>query len=173
MTAQAIAHESLSRAVSGNSTANYHPIIEGFMSRGIAVDDIKPRENVFTYNAWRALGRQVRRGEHGVKATTFVPVKGKKATTETPGKDGFKMPRTVTVFHVSQTDEIRAYCSSCDNAPCICEIDSSEQDAYRTELPADQVEAIDAQTTAFVQARMTGRPVSFRYVDGTHETFNA
>lgn len=154
MTAQAIAHESLTRAVSGNSIMNYMPIVEGFMARGIAVDDIKPRENVFTYNAWRALGRQVRRGEHGVKATTFVPVKGKKSTEDAAGKNGFKMPRTVTVFHVSQTDEI------------------GEEPAPPA-LPADQVEAIDQQTTAFVQARMIGRPVSFRYVDGTHETFNA
>lgn len=115
MTAQAIAHESLSRAVSGNSTANYLPIIAGFMARGIAVDDIKPRENVFTYNAWRALGRQVRRGEHGVKATTFVPVKGKKATEEKPGKDGFKMPRTVTVFHVSQTDPVPESLPECES----------------------------------------------------------
>ena len=40
-------------------------------------------------------------------------------------------------------------------------------------LQPDHVAAIDAQTAAFVQARMMGRPVSFRYVDGTHETFNA
>jgi hypothetical protein len=32
---------------------------------------------VFTYHAWRALGRQVRRGEHGVKVVTFVTVADK------------------------------------------------------------------------------------------------
>jgi hypothetical protein len=43
----------------------------------------------------------------------------------------------------------------------------------RRELAVDHIKAIDQQTAAFVQARMMGRPVSFRYVDGTHETFNA
>jgi len=50
-----------------------------------------------------------------------------------------------------------------------------ELDRVQRQMPLspDHVAAIDNQTNAFVQARMTGRPVSFRYVDGTHETFNA
>ena len=69
---QELQQEALSRAVSGQSVCNYREIFAGFMARGIPEEDIKPRENVFTYNAWRALGRQVRKGEHGVKCLTFI-----------------------------------------------------------------------------------------------------
>jgi hypothetical protein len=71
---------------------------------------------VFTYHAWRALGRQVRRGEHGVKVCTFVECDGKAGPTgedcdgvidEAPRKRGkFRRPWTATVFHISQTDLI-------------------------------------------------------------------
>ena len=115
--------EALSRAVGSNSMANFIPIIEGFAQKGIAVDDIRPRENVFTYNAWRALGRQVRKGEHGVKVTTWIPVKGKEDEAESkeieaeadtgvsgadkePAQRGGFRPWTATVFHLSQTDPI-------------------------------------------------------------------
>jgi hypothetical protein len=64
--------EALSRAVNGLSLGNYPTIFGGFIAKGIPEAEIKPRENVFTYQAWRALGRQVRRGEHGVKVVTFV-----------------------------------------------------------------------------------------------------
>jgi antirestriction protein ArdC len=84
---------------------NYSSIFDGFMAKGIALEDIKPRENVFTFNAWKALGRSVRKGEHGVKAVTFVPASGK-PEPETGERKAFKMPRTVTVFHISQTDEV-------------------------------------------------------------------
>src|SRR5579871_6800291 len=67
-----IQHEALSRAASGQSLANWPAIVAGFTAKGIGESDIRPRENVFTYHAWRALGRQVRRGEHGVKVVTFV-----------------------------------------------------------------------------------------------------
>ena len=42
------------------------------MAKGIPEADIKPRENVFTFDAWRALGRSVKRGEHGVRVVTFI-----------------------------------------------------------------------------------------------------
>jgi antirestriction protein ArdC len=151
MTQQAIATEALNRATSGNSVANYDSIFRGFMAKGIALDEIQPRENVLTFHAWKALGRVVRKGEHGVKVATFVPVKGKAETPEVEGKPGFNMARTVTVFHISQTKEM----------------DEPET------LTPEHVEAIDQQTAKFVAARMSGTPVSFRYVDGTHETFNA
>src|SRR3982750_1675047 len=67
-----VQHEALSRAASGQSLANWPAILAGFTAKGIPESDIRPRENVFTYHAWRALGRQVRRGEHGVKVVTFV-----------------------------------------------------------------------------------------------------
>jgi antirestriction protein ArdC len=73
---------------------------------------------VFTYHAWRALGRQVRRGEHGVKVVTFIatgPAAGDGAgdsATDAGGgagagkRRGGRRPWTATVFHVSQTDPI-------------------------------------------------------------------
>jgi antirestriction protein ArdC len=104
--------EALSRAASGASLSNFPAIIHGFMAKGIAEADILPRENVFTYHAWRALGRQVRRGEHGVKVTTFVPME--KKTGEIDADTGTEKKASIgrrawsaTVFHISQTDPIK------------------------------------------------------------------
>src|SRR5947209_7167074 len=69
--------EALTRAAAGQSLTNWPAIFAGFTAKGIPESDIRPRENIFTYHAWRALGRQVRRGEHGVKVTTFVPMEKK------------------------------------------------------------------------------------------------
>ena len=116
-TKEQIQQEALSRAVSGQTLSNYPAIIRGFVEKGIPADDIRPRENVFTYHAWRALGRQVRRGEHGVKVVTFVSVDraGADAAESEDSADGprerrrsgGRRPWTATVFHVSQTDPIR------------------------------------------------------------------
>lgn len=97
-------NEALARAVSGMSMSNYVPIFQGFMARGIPESEIRPRENVFTYNAWRALGRQVRKGEHGVKCLTFITTS--KEDKDTGEKRESRRPWTTTVFHVSQTDPI-------------------------------------------------------------------
>jgi antirestriction protein ArdC len=109
-----IQQEALTRAVSGQGLTNWPAILAGFTAMGITENEIKPRENIFTYHAWRALGRQVRRGEHGVKVVTFVATKGKEDTdgaatndgTDKPKRGGFRRPWTATVFHVSQTDPI-------------------------------------------------------------------
>jgi hypothetical protein len=105
--------EALTRAVSGQALTNWPSIFAGFTAKGIPEADIRPRENVFTYNAWRALGRQVRRGEHGVKVVTFITARAKDGTgsndvdgTEQPKGGGARRPWTATVFHVSQTDAI-------------------------------------------------------------------
>ena len=97
--------EALSHATQSQSFSNYPAIFEGFMSRGLSEADIKPRENVFTYQAWQALGRQVRRGEHGVKVTTWIPMTKKNRETGQDEPIG-RRPKTTTVFHVSQTDAI-------------------------------------------------------------------
>ena len=98
--------EALSRALTGQSWSNFPAIIQGFKARGIPEDQILPRENVFTYQAWRALGRQVRKGEHGVKVVTFIKRDKKTEDTETGEVklQTYSMPRTVSVFHISQTD---------------------------------------------------------------------
>src|SRR5437899_3506340 len=107
-TREAMQQEALSRAANGQSFANWPVIIAGFVAKGIPESDILPRENVFTYHAWRALGRQVRRGEHGVKVTTWIPTE-RKERDETTGEEKVRTGRichTAVVFHVSQTDPI-------------------------------------------------------------------
>ena len=69
--------EALDRAKTNQSLSNYPAIYEGFMAKGIPEAEIKPRENVFTFQAWKALGRSVKRGEHGVNVVTFVETEGK------------------------------------------------------------------------------------------------
>lgn len=104
MDKQELQQEALSRAVSGQSLANYAPIFQAFIARGIPESEIKPRENVFTFHAWRALGRTVRRGEHGVKILTFIDCAEKEADPQTGEKRHYRRPWTTTVFHVSQTE---------------------------------------------------------------------
>ena len=100
--------EALGRAKGGQSWSNYPAIFQGFIAKGIPESDILPRENVFTYHAWRALGRQVRRGEHGVKVTTWIPTE-RKERDEVTGEEKVTSGRichTAVVFHVSQTDPV-------------------------------------------------------------------
>ena len=92
--------EALLNATNNVSMINYSTIFSGFAEKGI--DDVQPRVNVFTFNAWKALGRSVKKGEHGVKLITWVAMS--KKTDE--GKDSFKRPRSVSVFHISQTEII-------------------------------------------------------------------
>jgi len=58
-------------------------------------------DNVFTYNAWKALGRQVNKGEHGVKVVTWIDATDKITGLPT------KLCRASTVFHISQTSPIQ------------------------------------------------------------------
>ena len=94
-----IQSEALSRATNNLSMLNYPAIYEGFEAKGIS--DIQPRVNIFTYHAWKAKGRQVRKGEHGVKVVTWI-----KGTDKKTGKEK-TYPKRTTVFHISQTDPIQ------------------------------------------------------------------
>jgi N-terminal domain of anti-restriction factor ArdC len=100
-------HEALSRAVSGQSFTNFPAIFQGFTAKGIPESEIKPRENVFTFDAWKALGRYVRKGEHGVKVVTFIDCKSKELDADTGERKIIRRPWTTTVFHVSQTEAIK------------------------------------------------------------------
>ena len=106
MTKQEQYSQALDKAINGNSFANYPAILQGFIDKGIPEDQIKPRENVFTYKAWKALGRQVRRGEHGVKVHTFIDLPEKTDESGDVIERARRVPRCTTVFHVSQTDPI-------------------------------------------------------------------
>jgi hypothetical protein len=113
-TKEEMQQEALSRAATGQSLANWPAILAGFLAKGIPESDIRPRENVFTYHAWRALGRQVRRGEHGIKVMTYVAI-DRAEETDSPADDDTprkhkttgRRPWMATVFHVSQTDPIQ------------------------------------------------------------------
>lgn len=94
----------LHNAISNASFMNYEAIFNGFMVLGVPAEEIKPRENVFTFNAWKALGRCVRKGQHGVMVCTFVKAQCK--DEKTGEEKGFRMPRSTTVFHISQTEEL-------------------------------------------------------------------
>jgi hypothetical protein len=101
-----IATEALDRARTGQTLSNYPAIFAGFMAKGIPEADIKPRENVFTFNAWKALGRSVKRGEHGVRVVTFIECTGAERDPST-GEErptSYRRPHTTTVFHISQTE---------------------------------------------------------------------
>lgn len=96
--------DALTAAVTSQSAMNYETIVAGFVEMGIPADAITPRENVFTFSAWKALGRVVRKGQHGVKVCVFVP--REKKDKETGEITTSRMPASTTVFHVSQTDEL-------------------------------------------------------------------
>ena len=117
ITRETLQTEALSRALHGQSTSNLGEIIKGFKVMGIAEPDIRPRENVFTFWAWKALGRQVRKGEHGVRVTTWVESRKRlqanhkdqlsgEADAAADANTRSRFSRPVTVFHISQTEPV-------------------------------------------------------------------
>src|SRR5215470_11879915 len=99
--------DSLRRAVHGQSLSNFPAIFQGFAAKGIPESEIKPRENVFTFDAWKALGRVVRRGEHGVKVVTMIETRSKEIDQDTGEREIIRRPWTTTVFHISQTEPLK------------------------------------------------------------------
>jgi antirestriction protein ArdC len=107
MTKQELAAQALRNATTSQSMMNFNAIFEGFAAKGIDPALVEPRVNVFTFHAWRALGRVVRKGEHGVKVCTWItidPAKPNENGEVDSSKLGGRRPRTTTVFHLSQTD---------------------------------------------------------------------
>jgi antirestriction protein ArdC len=104
MTTQEMRAEALSRATTGQSWANFPAIMAGFVEKGIPEDEIRPRENVLTFNAWKALGRHVRRGEHGVRVTTWISIAETRNETGAVTRKAGRRPWSAVVFHVSQTE---------------------------------------------------------------------
>ena len=106
--ASLLASEALARARGNQATSNYAAIYAGFAKKGIPECDILPRENVLTFWAWKALGRRVLKGEHGVRVTTWIPIKERRdATTGELTHKAGRRPKVATVFHISQTTEIK------------------------------------------------------------------
>src|SRR5271157_2514197 len=101
-----VRQEALTRAISDQTMSNYPAIYQGFIAKGIPESEIRPRENVFTFHAWKALGRYVRKGEHGVKVVTFIETKSKEVDQDTGEPKFIRRPWSTTVFHVSQTETL-------------------------------------------------------------------
>ena len=90
--------ESLSRAIGTLQSQNDSVVEMHYAAQGIQAT---PRVDVFTYNAWQALGRQVRKGEHGCRLTVWIH-----PSPSATNKEPKPFPKSTTVFHVSQTDAI-------------------------------------------------------------------
>src|SRR5687767_110417 len=86
--------EALGKVLQSQSWSNFPAVIEGFTARGIPAEEVKPKENVFTFDAWRALGRTVRRGERGVKVATFRTIEraGRDEATGEEKPETYRMP---------------------------------------------------------------------------------
>src|SRR5437879_11513121 len=95
--------EALTRAISGQSFSNFPAIFQGFAAKGIPESEIKPRENVFTFDAWTALGRYVRKGEHGVKVVTFIETLSRETDPDTGERKLIRRTCTTTVSNILQT----------------------------------------------------------------------
>ena len=117
ITREQLQAEALNRAMHGQSTSNLDQIFNGFKAMGIAEVDILPRQNIFTFWAWKALGRQVRKGEHGVRVTTWIESRrqlrsdpnDQQSNTADAASDAHtrsRFSRPVTVFHISQTEPV-------------------------------------------------------------------
>ena len=96
--------EALERVMESDSVANYDAIFDGFAALGIARAEVLPRVNVFTFDAWIAQGRVVKRGQHGVKIRTVIECT--KTDPETGEITPVRKARTTTVFHITQTTEL-------------------------------------------------------------------
>lgn len=107
-TSAQIQAEALNKALTSQALTNYPAIFEGFLAKGILEADIQPRVNVFTFNAWKALGRRVKKGEHGVKVCTYRHAEKRERDPATGAETvrPYSIPWTTTVFHVSQTVEM-------------------------------------------------------------------
>lgn len=85
----------LERASNPRSAVNMMIVVMEFEERGIPANDVIARS--LTFNAWRALGRTVTRGQKGVKIVTMRPVVDSQTGEEK------KIFTSAYVFHISQT----------------------------------------------------------------------
>lgn len=83
---------------------NSEIVIETFKSRGIPENEIKPKVNVLTFPMWKKNKRVVKQGERGIKISFLVPFNPKKYNQH--GRE-LLMMKIKTVFHISQTIELR------------------------------------------------------------------
>lgn len=121
-------YEALLRGTRFEPRGNDVAVMAEFSRRGIALDDIQtfgPAQNVRTYRAWRALGRQVQRGERGVRITVYgqaepgpeVRIDATGAVCEPAAPRRFAC--SAHVFHITQTAPIgEAVAAESERAAC-------------------------------------------------------
>jgi hypothetical protein len=102
-TAQQI--EALDRATNGHSK-NDEFVYAMLSLAGYA--DVQPRVNCLTFNAWKAAGRSVKKGEKGLGVTVWIPCKDKDAKPDPKTGEARKSmrPKTTYIFHIDQTQPI-------------------------------------------------------------------
>jgi len=93
--------------------------------------DCEPYRDVFTYQRWQAQGFQVRKGEHGVRITTWIEASEKREPEAEPEAERkvYRLPRAVVVF-------------------CRCQVDAKGGRAYsNSDIPGGQhIEHFNAET---------------------------
>jgi hypothetical protein len=104
-------NDALDRGSRCKPNSNDLPVVAEFGLRGIPEQDIRtcsPDQNVYTYDAWQALKRQVRKGEKSVRCTVWIPMKIKgrpDAIVKRLQEDHTSARRhNACLFRVSQTD---------------------------------------------------------------------
>lgn len=94
--------QALARAQNPRSILNMATVMQVALAAGIT--DAIPGENVLTFNAWKAKGRSVAKGQ---KALCKLSVFYTKDVTDAAGElHTEKRPGTSAVFHISQTVEM-------------------------------------------------------------------
>ena len=68
-----------------------------------AVEDYDPEENCFTYNKWKRLGYQVKKGEKGLRSITYIKLM--KVDKKTKKEEEVLRPRTVVLFYKLQVEK--------------------------------------------------------------------
>lgn len=92
---QQMQREALDRASNPRNIINMQMVIEAAAARGW---DAEPGMNVLTFNAWKAKGRYVRKGE---KALCKLPTMFTKTDDNGETK---KIFASAAVFHINQTE---------------------------------------------------------------------
>jgi hypothetical protein len=97
--------EALDRATNGHSKND--EFVYAMLTMA-GYEDVQPRVNCLTYNAWKAAGRSVKKGEKGLGVTVWIPCKDKDAKPNpTTGEARKSMrPKTTYIFHIDQTQPI-------------------------------------------------------------------
>jgi hypothetical protein len=92
--------DALNRAENPRNLINIQTVFEAASAKGIA--DAMPGENVLTFNAWKAKGRVVKKGE---KALAMLPVFYSRDVRDPSSGDvqTQKHAGRAAVFHISQT----------------------------------------------------------------------